>query len=106
MALICMALTTLLHTVQENFRIEDFRLGTTDFNFQFLMKTILNRIGLSPTGCILLIILVILPFIPPFNNEYILRWLIAGAFLGAQAVAFDLTQGDLSRPSSGLFWAC
>jgi branched-chain amino acid transport system permease protein len=65
------------------------------------MKTVLNRLGFSPTGFILLVILAVLPFIPPFNNEYILRWLIAGAFLGAQAIAFDLTQGYINVVNFG-----
>jgi branched-chain amino acid transport system permease protein len=65
------------------------------------MKNVLNRVGLSTPGFILLIVLAVLPFIPPFNSEYILRWLIAGAFLGAQAVAFDLTQGYINVVNFG-----
>ena len=65
------------------------------------MRTTLNRLGFSTTGFILLIILALLPFIPPFNSEYILRWLIAGAFLGAQAIAFDLTQGYINVVNFG-----
>ena len=40
-----------------------------------------------------IILLALLPFIPPFSQEYMIRWLIMGAFLAAQAVAFDFTAG-------------
>ncbi len=42
----------------------------------------------TPLGLALLVIIAILPNVPPFNQEHMLRWLIAGAFLG--------------RPGSGL----
>jgi branched-chain amino acid transport system permease protein len=56
----------------------------------------LDRIGFSPLGAALFILLLLSPFIPPFNNEYIIRWLIIGAFLAAQAVAFDFTAGFIN----------
>ncbi|MBD3305758.1 hypothetical protein GF339_05195 [candidate division KSB3 bacterium] len=65
------------------------------------MKKLLKGLGFSPTGFAFLVILAILPFIPPFNSEYIIRWLIAGAFIGAQAVAFDLTQGYINVVNFG-----
>jgi branched-chain amino acid transport system permease protein len=63
--------------------------------------SLLHRIGFSPLGLILLAVLVVLPFIPPFNNEFILRWLIFGAFMAAQAVAFDLTAGFINVVNFG-----
>jgi len=65
------------------------------------MKRTLQRFGFSPAGFICLVILAILPFIPPFNSEYILRWLIGGAFLAAQAIAFDFTQGYINVVNFG-----
>lgn len=61
----------------------------------------LSRIGFSPSGVVVLIVLLVLPFIPPFNNEYILRWLVVGAFLAAEAVAFDLTAGFINVVNFG-----
>jgi branched-chain amino acid transport system permease protein len=62
---------------------------------------VLNRLGFSPLGAGLLIVLAILPLIPPFNQEHILRWLITGAFLAAQAVAFDFTAGYINVVNFG-----
>jgi branched-chain amino acid transport system permease protein len=50
---------------------------------------------------LLLILLIVLPFIPPFNQEHILRWLIMGAFLAAQAIAFDFTAGYINVVNFG-----
>lgn len=61
----------------------------------------LNRVGFSPLGLVLLVVLAILPFIPPFSQEHILRWLIAAAYLGAQAAAFDLTVGYINIVNFG-----
>jgi branched-chain amino acid transport system permease protein len=52
-------------------------------------------------GLVLLIALIILPFIPPFNQEHILRWLIMGAFLAAQSAAFDFTAGYINVVNFG-----
>jgi branched-chain amino acid transport system permease protein len=61
----------------------------------------LNFIGFTPLGFVLLILLAVLPFIPPFNQEHILRWLITGAFLAAQSVAFDFTAGYINVVNFG-----
>ena len=61
----------------------------------------LGRVGITPLGLALLVIIAILPNVPPFNQEHILRWLIAGAFLGAQAVAFDFTAGFINVVNFG-----
>jgi branched-chain amino acid transport system permease protein len=61
----------------------------------------LAAIGVSPLGLVLLILLALLPFIPPFNQEHILRWLIMGAFLAAQAAAFDFTAGYINVVNFG-----
>lgn len=61
----------------------------------------LKAIGFTPLGLVLLIGLAVLPFIPPFNQEHILRWLIMGAFLAAQSVAFDFTAGYINVVNFG-----
>lgn len=60
-----------------------------------------DAIGCSPLGAGLLIILAVLPLIPPFNQEHILRWFIMGAFLAAQAIAFDFTAGYINVVNFG-----
>ena len=61
----------------------------------------LSKVGFNTPGLIVLAFILILPFIPPFNDEYILRWLVVGAFLGAEAVAFDLTAGFINVVNFG-----
>jgi branched-chain amino acid transport system permease protein len=61
----------------------------------------LSVIGFSPFGLVVVIILFVLPFVPPFNQEHIVRWLIMGAFLAAQAVAFDFTAGYINVVNFG-----
>ena len=63
--------------------------------------TALGHVGLSPLGLALFIAVALLPLIPPFDQEHILRWLIMGAFLGAQAVAFDFTGGYINVVNFG-----
>ncbi len=63
--------------------------------------SLLNKIGFSPLGFVLLIILALLPNFYPFSEEYIVRWLIMGAFLAAQSVAFDFTAGYINIVNFG-----
>lgn len=62
---------------------------------------LLKKVGFSPLGFFLLILLLLLPYIPPFNQEHYLRWMIMGAFLGAQSVAFDFTAGNINVVNFG-----
>jgi len=61
----------------------------------------LNKIGFSPLGLLVLIIVAILPNFPYFSQEYIIRWMIAGAYLAAQSVAFDFTAGYINIVNFG-----
>jgi branched-chain amino acid transport system permease protein len=65
------------------------------------ITTGLEKIGFSPLGLLLLVIVAILPLIPPFSQEHMIRWLIMGAFLAAQAAAFDFTAGYISVVNFG-----
>jgi branched-chain amino acid transport system permease protein len=61
----------------------------------------LGSVGFTPLGLIFLVLLALAPLVPPFNQEYIVRWLIAGAFLAAQSAAFDFTAGYISVVNFG-----
>ena len=56
----------------------------------------LERIGFTPLGLGLLVVVALLPLVQPFKQEYILSWLIEAAFIGAQAIAFDFTAGFIN----------
>ena len=75
--------------------IEQQKAAARESAWQTLVRW-LDRIGFTPLGLVALVIIAILPNIPPFNQQHMLRWLIAGAFLGAQAVAFDFTAGYIN----------
>jgi branched-chain amino acid transport system permease protein len=61
----------------------------------------LSAIGFSPLGLVLMIVVALLPFIQPFDQEHIIRWLIMGAFLAAQSAAFDFTAGYINVVNFG-----
>ena len=46
-------------------------------------------------------LLLLLPFIPPFNQEYMLRWLIYCGFIAAMSVGFDFTAGFINIVNFG-----
>jgi branched-chain amino acid transport system permease protein len=64
-------------------------------------KDFIDKIGFSPLGLGLLLVVAVLPFIPPFNQEHMIRWLITGAFIAAQAIAFDFTSGYINVVNFG-----
>lgn len=61
----------------------------------------LAKLGLSPLGIAGILFLLVLPLVPPFNQDYLIRWLIAGAVAGAAAVAFDFSSGYLGIVNFG-----
>ncbi|HSM54673.1 MAG TPA: branched-chain amino acid ABC transporter permease [Candidatus Sulfomarinibacteraceae bacterium] len=61
----------------------------------------LDRIGVTPAGVLVIAALLLLPLIPPFNQEHILRWLVSAALLGARAIAFDFTTGYINVVNFG-----
>jgi branched-chain amino acid transport system permease protein len=65
------------------------------------VKGVLDRLGFSPVGALLLVIVAVLPFFPYFNQEHVLRWLVGGAFLAAQVAAFDFTAGYIDVVNFG-----
>jgi branched-chain amino acid transport system permease protein len=73
----------------------------TNINTWQKFSAFLGKVGFTPLGFFLLILMLILPFIPPFDQEHILRWMIMGAFLAAQSVAFDFTAGYINVVNFG-----
>jgi len=61
----------------------------------------LRSVGLSPLGLVLILALVVLPFVPFFSQEYILRWMVGAALVAAQAIAFDFTAGYINVVNFG-----
>jgi branched-chain amino acid transport system permease protein len=61
----------------------------------------MSTLGISPVGLVAVLILLVLPFIPPFNQEHILRWLVGAALIAAQAIAFDFTTGYINVVNFG-----
>jgi len=61
----------------------------------------LDRIGFTPLGALLVILLALLPWLPVFKQEHYVRWLIMGAFLAAQSAAFDFTAGYINVVNFG-----
>lgn len=71
-----------------------------DTSWQRVVAT-LDQVGLSPLGLVVLVLVAVVPWIPPFDQEYVLRWLVMGAFLAAQAVAFDFSAGYINIVNFG-----
>lgn len=65
------------------------------------LSGLMSTLGISPVGLVAVLILLVLPFIPPFNQEHILRWLVGAALIGAQAIAFDFTTGYINVVNFG-----
>ncbi|SDP60524.1 branched-chain amino acid ABC transporter permease [Desulforhopalus singaporensis] len=55
----------------------------------------------TPLGLLSLLVLAILPMVPPFNQEYLIRWLISAAFIASMAIAFDFTAGLINIVNFG-----
>ncbi|MCP3899685.1 MAG: branched-chain amino acid ABC transporter permease [Desulfobacteraceae bacterium] len=62
---------------------------------------ILDKLCLTPAGFLGLALLFVLPFIPPFNQEYMLRWLIYCGFIATMSVGFDFTAGFIGIVNFG-----
>jgi len=65
------------------------------------IQRLLDLACLTPMGFLGLIILFVLPLIPPFNQDYLIRWMVVGLLMAAQAVAFDFTGGYINIVNFG-----
>lgn len=61
----------------------------------------LDALCVTPMGLLALMFLALLPLIPPFNQEYLIRWMVVGLLMAAQAVAFDFTGGYINIVNFG-----
>lgn len=61
----------------------------------------LDIMCLTPCGLLSILILVALPLVPPFNQEYMVRWLISAALIASLAIAFDFTAGLINIVNFG-----
>jgi branched-chain amino acid transport system permease protein len=62
---------------------------------------IMSRLCITPMGLLAIIVLAVLPLIPPFNQQYLIRWLVSAAFIAALAIAFDFTAGFINIVNFG-----
>ncbi len=65
------------------------------------VNKLLNLLCFTPAGLIALGVLFVLPLIPPFNDEYLIRWLISAALIAALAIGFDFTAGFINIVNFG-----
>lgn len=77
--------------------------GPRSTNHMNLFDKILDRLSLSPIGLLALGVLAVLPFVPPFNQEYMIRWLTAAGMMAAAAIAFDFTTGFINIVNFGFY---
>ncbi len=61
----------------------------------------MDRLSGWPLKAGVVALLFALPFIPPFDREDLLRWLIGAALIAAQAIAFDFTAGYINVVNFG-----
>jgi branched-chain amino acid transport system permease protein len=62
---------------------------------------VLHKIGFTPLGLVMFILVALLPLVPPFSQEHMRRWMVMGAYLAGQAVAFDFTAGYINVVNFG-----
>ena len=62
---------------------------------------LLDKICFTPVGVLAILLLFILPMVPPFNQDYMIRWLIAAAIVATAAISFDFSAGYLGIVNFG-----
>lgn len=65
------------------------------------VNKLLDLACFTPAGLLALAVLLVLPLIPPFNQEYLIRWLISAALIAALAIGFDFTAGLINIVNFG-----
>lgn len=66
-----------------------------------LFDRVLHFFCLTPLGLVALLVLAALPSIPPFNQEYLIRWLVTATLIASLAIAFDFTAGLINIVNFG-----
>ena len=62
---------------------------------------LLDWLCFTPAGLMALVILAILPMIPLFSEQYLIRWLISAALIASLSIAFDFTAGFINIVNFG-----
>ena len=65
------------------------------------VNKLLDLLCFTPAGLLALVLLLLLPFIPPFNQEYLVRWLISAALIASLSIGFDFTAGLINIVNFG-----
>lgn len=65
------------------------------------VNKLLDLACFTPAGLLALVVLLVLPFIPPFNQEYLIRWLISAALIASLSIGFDFTAGLINIVNFG-----
>lgn len=65
------------------------------------IQKLLDTLCLTPLGLFGILVLAVLPLVPPFNQDYLIRWMVAGLIMAAQCVAFDFTGGYINIVNFG-----
>lgn len=65
------------------------------------LSNVMRMLGITPAGLVAILLLLVLPLVPPFSQEHILRWMVGAALLAAQAIAFDFTTGYINVVNFG-----
>ncbi len=65
------------------------------------LQGVFDAACLTPLGALAMGLLVVLPFIPPFTQEYLRRWLTIAAIIAGEAIAFDFSAGYISIVNFG-----
>jgi len=65
------------------------------------VNKLLDLLCFTPAGLLALAVLLILPFVPPFNQEYLIRWLISAALIASLSIGFDFTAGLINIVNFG-----
>lgn len=65
------------------------------------IQRLLDLLCLTPLGLFGLLVLGVLPLVPPFNQDYLIRWMVVGLIMAAQCVAFDFTGGYINIVNFG-----
>lgn len=68
-----------------------------------LFDKVLDKLCLTPVGLLGFILLIILPALPFFSQQYLLRWMISATLVAAAAVAFDFTAGFINIVNFGFY---
>ena len=75
--------------------------NTLETGTRTALQKLFEAACLTPLGALAIGILLVLPFIPPFTQEYLRRWLTLAALIAGEAIAFDFSAGYISVVNFG-----